>query len=82
MCNSLVIKILKIARLSSFKRSELFGEGQISIESTKTPKSTFQKLPPTGKMETYNFIIHEVAVTVPGKAKYVHKAPDSMVVNF
>jgi hypothetical protein len=33
-------------------------------------------------METYNFIINGVAVTVSGKAKNVHIAPDSMVVNF
>jgi hypothetical protein len=33
-------------------------------------------------METYNFIINGVAVTVSGKAKNVRVAPDSMMVNF
>lgn len=55
---------------------------KIAIEPKKTTKTDFQKLPATGKMETYNFIINGVAVTVSGKAKNVHIAPDSMVVNF
>jgi len=55
---------------------------KIAIEATKLPKTDFQKLPATGKMEVYNFIINGVAVTVSGKAKTVHIAPDSMVVNF
>jgi hypothetical protein len=53
-----------------------------ALEPRATPKPDFQKLPATGKMEIYNFIINGVAVTVSGKAKNVHIAPDSMVVNF
>jgi len=48
----------------------------------KNNPTEFQKLPATGKMETYNFVINGVAVTVSGRAKNVHIAPDSMVVNF
>jgi hypothetical protein len=33
-------------------------------------------------MEQYDFIINGVRVTVSGKAKNVHIAADSMVVNF
>jgi len=55
---------------------------KIAIEPTKLPKKDFQKLPATGKRKVYNFIINGVAVTVSGKAKNVHIAPDSMVVNF
>ncbi|MBM3413316.1 MAG: helix-turn-helix domain-containing protein [Bacteroidetes bacterium] len=50
-------------------------------ELKKNP-TEFQKLPATGKMETYSFVINGVAVTVSGRAKNVHIAPDSMVVNF
>lgn len=54
---------------------------KIQAETKKIP-TEFQKLPATGKMESYNFIINGVTVTVSGKAKNVHIAPDSMVVNF
>ncbi len=55
---------------------------KIAVESTKLPKTDFQKLPATGKMEIYNFIINEVTVTVSEKAKNVHIAPGFMIVNF
>ena len=55
---------------------------KIELKPIATPKTDFQKLPATGKMEIYNFIINGVAVTVSGKAKNVHIAPDSMTVNF
>ena len=55
---------------------------KIATLPKKAASTDFQKLPATGKMETYNFIINGVAVTVSGKAKNVHIAPDSMVVNF
>ena len=64
------------------KRGRKPNSAKIAIESAPTPKTDFQKLLATGKMEIYNFIINGVTVTVSGKAKNVHIAPDSMVVNF
>jgi hypothetical protein len=55
---------------------------KIQIEAKKASTADIQKLPAVGKMETYNFIINGVVVTVSGKAKNVHIAPDSMMVNF
>jgi|GEM_PF-555785 transposase len=48
----------------------------------KIEVSPTQKIPATVKMEQYDFIINGVRVTVSGKAKNVHIAADSMVVNF
>ena len=45
-------------------------------------KSEFKKLPVSVGMESYNFIINGVRVTVSGKASKVHIASDHMVVNF
>ena len=45
-------------------------------------KSEFKKLPVSVGMESYNFIINGVRVTVSGKASNVHIASDHMVVNF
>ncbi|MEY4586487.1 MAG: helix-turn-helix domain-containing protein [Bacteroidota bacterium] len=64
------------------KRGRKPNSAKIAIEYAPTPKTDFQKLPATGKMEIYNFIINEVTVTVSGKAKNIHIAPDSMVINF
>jgi transposase len=64
------------------KRGRKTKAEKIAIEPTKLPKTDFQKLTATGKVEVYNFIINGVAVTVSGKAKNVHIAPDSMMVNF
>lgn len=64
------------------KRGRKLKVEKIAIESASTPKTDFQKLQATGKMEIYNFIINGVTVTVSGKAKNVYIAPDSMVVNF
>lgn len=70
------------ASVAPKKRGRKPKSEKISTEPIKTVKPDFQKLPASGKMETYNFIINGVAVTVSGKAKNVHIAPDSMVVNF
>jgi hypothetical protein len=48
----------------------------------KTPSTEFLKLQANGRIETYKFIVNGVAVTVSEKAKNVHIAPDSMIVNF
>ena len=64
------------------KRGRKPKSEKIVIKSKMPEKTDFQKLPATGKMETYNFVINGVAVTVSGKAKNVHIAPDSMIVNF
>lgn len=48
----------------------------------KIEVSPTQKIPASVKMEQYDFIINGVRVTVSGKAKNVHIAADSMVVNF
>jgi hypothetical protein len=55
---------------------------KIFVDTSKPLKTDSQKLPAFGKMEIYNFIINGVSVTVSGKAKNVHIASDSMVVNF
>jgi hypothetical protein len=55
---------------------------KIQVETKKAPTAHFQRLPAAGKIDNYNFIINGVFVTVSGKAKNVHIAPDSMVVNF
>ena len=55
---------------------------KVLVKAKKALKADFQKLTASGKMEIYNFIINGVTVTVSGKAKNVHIAPDSMVVNF
>jgi transposase len=70
------------APVATKKRGRKSKAEKIAIESTKTPKTDFQKLPATGNMEIYNFIINGVAVTVSEKAKNVHIAPGFMIVNF
>jgi len=57
-------------------------KNQQPAETTTTPKATFQQLPVSVKMESYHFIINGVKVTVSGKARTVHIAPDQMVINF
>jgi hypothetical protein len=64
------------------KRGRKLKAEKNQLEIKKAPSAIFQKLPAAGKMDTYNFIINGVAVTVSRKAKNVHLAPDSMVVNF
>ena len=51
------------------------------LENIKV-ESPIQKVTTSVKMEQYHFIINGVKVTVSGKAKYVHIAADSMVVDF
>ena len=70
------------APVATKKRGRKPKTEKIATQPKKATSTDFQKLPATGKMETYNFIINGVAVTVSGKAKNVHIAPDSMVVNF
>ena len=50
--------------------------------ATAATSDSFKKLPASVKMESYNFIINGVKVTISGKAKNVHIAADSMLVNF
>lgn len=50
--------------------------------TTGPVKAEFKKLPVSVSMESYNFIINGVKVTVSGKASNVHIASDHMVVNF
>ena len=54
---------------------------KIELENIKV-ESPIQKVNTSVKMEQYHFIINGVKVTVSGKAKYVHIAADSMVVDF
>ena len=51
------------------------------LESKKV-ESPIQKVTTSVKMEQYHFIINGVKVTVSGKAKYVHIALDSMIIDF
>ena len=54
-----------------------------TLSATPPPvRSDFKKLPVSVGMESYNFIINGVRVTVSGKASNVHSASDHMVVNF
>ena len=57
-------------------------KNQQTPSPTNLPTSTFQKLPVAVKMESYHFIINGVKVSVTGKARTVHIAPDQMVINF
>ena len=70
------------APVSPKKRGRKTKVEKIQIEAKKAPTADIQKLPAVGQMETYNFIINGVVVTVSGKAKNVHIAPDSMMANF
>lgn len=49
---------------------------------TKKVGAPIQKVAASVKMEQYNFIINGVKVSVSGKAKNVHIASDSMIVDF
>ncbi|NDF98851.1 MAG: Hin recombinase [Chitinophagia bacterium] len=53
-----------------------------TVSAAAAAKSEFKKLPVSVGMESYNFIINGVRVTVSGKASNVHIASDHMVVNF
>jgi len=70
------------ASVAPKKRGRKPKADKIQFQAKKAPTADFHKLPVMGKMETYNFIINGVAVTVSGKAKNVHITPDSMLVNF
>jgi transposase len=54
---------------------------KLELENIKI-ESPIQKVTTSAKMEQYDFVINGVRVTVSGKAKNVHIAADSMVVNF
>ena len=54
---------------------------KLELENKKV-ESPIQKVTTSVIMEQYHFIINGVKVTVSGKAKYVHIAADSMVVDF
>ena len=54
---------------------------KLELENTKI-EVPIQKVSVSVKMEQYNFIINGVKVTVSGKAKNVHIASDSMIVDF
>ncbi len=54
---------------------------KLELENKKV-ESPIQKVTTSVKMEQYDFVINGVRVTVSGKAKNVHIAADSMVVNF
>jgi transposase len=54
---------------------------KLELENKKV-ESPFQKVTTSVKMEQYHFVINGVKVTVSGKAKYVHIAPDSMIIDF
>jgi transposase len=57
-------------------------QGPLSSEQSDFPRSTFQQLPVTVRMESYHFIINGVKVSVSGKARTVHIAADQMIINF
>jgi hypothetical protein len=57
-------------------------KNQQTLSPTNSTTPTFQKLPVAVKMESYHFIINGVKVSVSGKARTVHIAPDQMVINF
>jgi len=54
---------------------------KLELETKKT-EAPIQKVAVSVKMEQYHFIINGVKVTVSGKAKNVHIASDSMIVDF
>jgi transposase len=54
---------------------------KLELENTKI-EAPIQKVAVSVKMEQYNFIINGVKVTVSGKAKNVHIASDSMIIDF
>ncbi len=54
---------------------------KLELENSKV-ESLIQKVATSVKMDQYDFVINGVRVTVSGKAKNVHIAADSMVVNF
>jgi len=70
------------ATVAHKKRGRKPKAKKITIDYSEPLKTDFQKLPASSKLEIYNFIINWVSVTVSGKAKNVHIAPNSMVVNF
>ena len=53
----------------------------LELENKKV-QAPVQKVSTSVKMEQYHFIINGVKVTVSGKAKNVHIAPDYMIVDF
>jgi transposase len=57
-------------------------KNQQTPASNTSAAATFQKLPVAVKMEFYHFIINGVKVSVSGKARTVHIAPDQMIINF
>jgi transposase len=54
---------------------------KLELENKKV-QAPVQKISTSVKMEQYHFIINGVKVTVSGKAKNVHIASDSMILNF
>ncbi|MFM1858014.1 MAG: hypothetical protein RLZ05_1074 [Bacteroidota bacterium] len=54
---------------------------KLELENNKV-ESPIKKVTTSVKMEQYHFIINGVKVTVSGKAKYVHIASDSMIIDF
>ena len=63
------------------KRGRKPNAQKLELENKKV-ESPIQKVTTTVKMGQYDFVINGVRVTVSGKAKNVHIAADSMVVNF
>ena len=66
--------------VAPIKRGRKPKASQLEFEDKKT-EATVQKVPTSVKMERYNFIINGVKVTVSGRAKYVHVASDSMIID-
>lgn len=60
------------------RKPKATAEGAETVQKS----NTYKTLPASVPMETYQFIINGVKVTVSGKAKNVHISSESMVVNF
>jgi transposase len=79
-----VVPPAKRGRKPKVKKEEIKSEPKKRGRKPNTQKleSPIQKVTTSVKMEQYHFIINGVKVTVSGKAKYVHIASDSMIIDF
>jgi transposase len=69
------------AAAAPLKRGRKPKSLKLELENIKV-EAPIQKVAASVKMEQYNFIINGVKVTVSGKAKNVHIASDSMIIDF
>ncbi len=63
------------------KRGRKSKAEKLDLDNTKV-ESHIQKVTTSANMEQYHLIVNGVKVTVSRKAKYVHIASDSMIIDF